>query len=110
MSDKMMLYFIHMLECIDKIEDFTKDGEALFLQSTLIQDAVYRNLEIIGAAASKVNAETREAFPDIPWRKMVGLRNILIHQYEGVEPAVTWLVILNELPKLKIALRKIVPK
>ncbi len=109
MNDKAMLYFIHILECINKIEDYTVAGKVVFLKSALIQDAVYRNLEVIGEAASKIDEKTRQSFPEVPWRKIVGMRNVLIHQYEGIAPEVTWLAVSNELPKLKASLQKIVP-
>jgi uncharacterized protein with HEPN domain len=77
MNDRVMLYFIHMLESIYRIEDYTKDGKDAFLKSKLIQDAVYRNLEIIGEAATRIDDGSRKSFPEIPWKKIVGLRNVL---------------------------------
>lgn len=108
MKQEESLYFIHMLECIYKIESFTAGGLEAFLDSVLIRDAVYRNLEVLGEAATHVGADTRKKLPSIPWRKIVGLRNVLIHQYEGVEPEVTWVAVECELPKLKAVLESIV--
>lgn len=109
MKHEEQLYFIHMLECIYKIESFTTGGIEAFLHSVLIRDAVYRNLEVLGEAATHVGTATRKNLSNIPWRKIVGMRNVLIHQYEGVEPEVTWVAVERELPKLKSVLEQLVP-
>lgn len=70
-------------------------------------DAVIRNLEIIGEAASKVPQEMQEKYSDIPWYQMKGMRNILIHEYFGVDNEMLWKTIQNDLPKLKTSLQNI---
>ena len=70
-------------------------------------DAILRNLEVIGEAAKNAPDRMREAHPDIPWRKMAGLRDILIHQYFGVDLDIVWDIVQNEVPKLAEALRRI---
>nr|WP_321400354.1 DUF86 domain-containing protein [uncultured Desulfobacter sp.] len=70
-------------------------------------DAVIRNLEIIGEAASKVPQEIQEKYFDIPWYQMKGMRNILIHEYFGVDNEMLWKTIQNDLPKLKTSLQNI---
>lgn len=91
------LYLVHIIECVDKIEMFTKDGKDIFLSSILIQDAVYRNFEIIGEAAKRVPDDVRKYIPDIPWRQVAGFRDVLIHQYDGVDPLQVWQVVENNL-------------
>lgn len=91
------LYLVHIIECVDKIELFTKDGKEIFLSNILIQDAVYRNFEIIGEAAKHVPDNVRKNIPDIPWRQVAGFRDVLIHQYDGVDPLQVWQVIENNL-------------
>jgi uncharacterized protein with HEPN domain len=62
------LYLTHIIECVDKIEQFTKNGKDIFLSSVLIQDAVYRNFEIIGEAAKRIPNDVRKNISDVPWR------------------------------------------
>ncbi|MCK5914883.1 MAG: DUF86 domain-containing protein [Deltaproteobacteria bacterium] len=70
-------------------------------------DAVVRNLEIIGEAATHVPDEVQEKFADIPWYQMKAMRNILIHEYFGVDNEVLWKIIRDDLPLLRIGLRKV---
>ncbi|ABU58543.1 protein of unknown function DUF86 [Roseiflexus castenholzii DSM 13941] len=64
-------------------------------------DAVTRNLEIIGEAARQIPEPLRERYPLIPWRRVVGLRNIVIHQYFAVDPNIIWTIATQQLPELK---------
>jgi len=66
----------------------------------MIQDAVIRNLEIIGEATKNISSTTRQTAPSIPWQKMAGLRDVLIHDYFGVDLDTVWLVVENRLPDL----------
>ncbi len=91
------LYLVHIIECVDKIKLFTKDGKDIFLSSILIQDAVYRNFEIIGEVAKRVPDNVRKNIPDVPWRQVAGFRGVLIHQYDGVDPLQVWQVVENNI-------------
>lgn len=103
------IYLAQILERIVRIEGFTPGGKKSFLADPLIQDAVIRNLEVIGEASRRVGAEYQAAHPEIPWREMAGLRNILIHDYESVNLEKIWQVVEKELPSVKGALKKILP-
>lgn len=94
-------YLIHIIECINNIENYTKEGKDKFMESTLIQDAVIRNLEIIGEATKKVSKDLRDSYSELPWREMAGLRDVLIHDYFGVDIKIVWNVVDNELNKVK---------
>ncbi|MBN2316422.1 MAG: DUF86 domain-containing protein [Sedimentisphaerales bacterium] len=98
-----------ILERIIRIEDFTRVGKQSFVDNPLIQDAVIRNLEVIGEASRRVGTEYQTVHPEIPWREMSGLRNILIHDYESVNLEKIWQVIKKELPSVKDTLEKILP-
>ncbi|MBK6769508.1 MAG: DUF86 domain-containing protein [Ardenticatenales bacterium] len=98
-----------MLERILRIESYTWEGESSFLQNPLIQDAVIRNLEVIGEAAKRVPDEFRVQHPDIPWRALTGFRDVLIHQYEGVGLALVWSAVATSLPELRQAIEAVLP-
>ncbi|MCO1601372.1 HepT-like ribonuclease domain-containing protein [Desulfosporosinus nitroreducens] len=98
-DDKVFLQ--NILECIVKIETYTNSGKQKFMSSDLIQDAVIRNLEILGEATKRVSQGTKEKHQEIPWRQMAGLRDVLIHDYMGVSLKIVWNVVQNELPQLK---------
>ena len=81
-----------------------------FYNSEEKQDAVIRRLEIIGEAAKKISQQTRDAYPNIPWKEMSGMRDVLIHEYFGVSPSIVWNVIRNELNHLLPTLKEVLEK
>ncbi len=75
------LFLYDILECIEKIEKYTKDMDFDdFVKNDLVVDAVIRNLEIIGEALKNIPEDFRSKYPDIPWKKIGGFRNIVIHE------------------------------
>jgi len=80
-----------------------------FEESELLQDAVVRALEVVGEAAEHISKEFQDAYPEIPWHKMVGMRNRLIHEYFRVNYAAVWDTVRNDLPDLIKTLEKLVP-
>ncbi|MEE8435583.1 MAG: DUF86 domain-containing protein [bacterium] len=98
------LYILHMLECSDRIVSYTQEGREAFFQDTKTQDAVVRNFEIIGEAAKRVGQGIRSRAPAIPWTQVAGFRDVLIHQYEGVDLEEVWKRVDQDLPPLKKAL------
>jgi uncharacterized protein with HEPN domain len=102
------IFIEHILGCIDLIEEYTKgikkDG---FLNSGQIQDAVIRRIEIIGEASKNIPEEIKRKYPDIAWREMTGMRDILIHEYFGVDLELTWKVVTRDVPELKIKILKL---
>lgn len=71
-----------------------------FEHNTQLQDSVIRRLEIIGEAARRVSPETQNDHPELPWMEMIGMRNILIHEYDDIDLCMVWETVRNELPKL----------
>jgi uncharacterized protein with HEPN domain len=98
-----------MLEAARRISSYTAAlTYETFLADTKTQDAVTRNLEIIGEAVRKLSDELRDAHPNIPWRSMSGLRDRLIHDYFGVNFDIVWEIASHELPQVVPELEKIV--
>jgi uncharacterized protein with HEPN domain len=95
------LYLIHIGECIAKIEQYAAGGRDTFLGSSLIQDAVIRNFEIIGEATKHISPELRQRHPEVAWQQMAGFRDVLIHNYMGIAVAQVWQTIEQHLPTLK---------
>ncbi len=95
------IYLTHIVEAIENILDYTSGGRDEFMESSMIQDAVIRNFEIIGEATKNLSDSTRSRRPDIPWRRIAGLRDVLIHDYMGVNADEVWRVIENHLPLLR---------
>lgn len=90
------------MEAICKIEEYTDSlTKEEFLKSHLIQDAVLRRLEIIGEAVKNIPSEVRNIYSDIPWKQMAGMRDVLIHDYFGVNLERVWLTVKKDLPKVK---------
>jgi uncharacterized protein with HEPN domain len=95
------LYLSNIKECIERIEEYTSSGRDTFMQTTMIQDAVIRKLEIIGEATKRLSPELRAKYPDTPWQKMAGLRDVLIHDYLKVNINLIWQIVEENLNGLK---------
>lgn len=95
------VYLKHIRDAIKKIDFYTTGGRKAFFQNTMVQDAVIRNLEVIGEAVKNLSPEFRRRHPEIPWRSISALRNVLIHEYFGVDLENVWRVIQRRLPRLK---------
>ncbi|MCJ7745054.1 MAG: DUF86 domain-containing protein [Actinobacteria bacterium] len=84
--------------------DYTADRDfKSFVNDGMCTDAVLRNFEVIGEAAKKIPVEVRNSHPDIPWERMIGLRNIVSHEYFGIDFSIIWHIIesnLSDLPSL----------
>jgi len=94
------LYIQDILECIEKIDEFVGDmAYDEFIEDEKTVDAVLRNLEVIGEAAKNVPEELKDRFPDVEWRRMVGLRNIITHEYFGVDMNIIWQAATRNVPE-----------
>jgi uncharacterized protein with HEPN domain len=96
------LYLKDILTCATKVRDYVGSlTYEQFIEEEMVVDAVVRNLGIIGEAAGNVPTEMREKYPWVDWKKIVGLRNILIHDYFGIDFEILWDIIKNKLPELE---------
>lgn len=111
MKKDSTVFLKHILESIGLIEKYTKGfKKKKFKKSRKIQDAVIRNLEIIGEATKNLPKDFTAKHPEISWSKIAGLRDVLIHMYFGVDLDMTWDVIKNHLPDLKKKIKAILKK
>lgn len=100
------VYIEHMLDSILRINEYIESKE-LFYDSRLVQDAVVRNLQVMAESSQRLSEEIKNNCPDIQWNDISGFRNILVHDYLGIDLDVIWSVVEQELPKLEKALNEI---
>ena len=101
------LYLRHILDAIQKIEEYVAVGRDVFLSSSHWQDAVVRQLEIIGEATKRLSKALYSQHSDVPWRRIAGLRDVLIHDYMGVDINAVWEITQKNLPALKTRVAEI---
>ncbi len=109
MEKDNLVYLKDMLGAVEQIMDYCKDCDYVkFANTKIIQDAVIRNLEILGEAANKLSDDFVKSHPDLPAKQARGMRNLLIHHYDYVDVDEVWKVIENDLSPLKENLQKII--
>jgi uncharacterized protein with HEPN domain len=97
------LYLIHIRECIDRIRRYTAAGRNLFLADSMIQDAVLRNLQVLAESTLHLSQALRDSQPQIDWRSIRGFRNVVVHDYLGLDMARVWEAVANDLDTLRAA-------
>jgi uncharacterized protein with HEPN domain len=100
------LYLHHMLERCQRITRFIRPGRDAFMASVELQDAVIRNVEVIGEAAKRVSAGARGLLASLDWRAICGMRDVLIHDYIGVDLDEVWNVASSRIPELQAVLEQ----
>ena len=106
MSRDPVLYLEDMLEACDKLARYVEGiGREQLFEDEMRMDAVVRNIELIGEAAAQLPEEIRDRIAGVPWREMIGMRNILVHAYFGIDPNIVWTVATEKAPELAQAIR-----
>jgi uncharacterized protein with HEPN domain len=101
------IYLEHIIDCIDLINDYTEYDKFKFMNSSMVQDAVIRNLQTLAESTQRLSPELKERHPEINWKAIAGFRNILVHDYLGLDLELIWAVIENRLPQLKESFEKL---
>jgi len=104
------LYLQDILAAIGRIEEYTAGGKAEFLKNTLIQDAVLRQFSIIGEAAGKLPKAMQTTHANIPWKHIIGMRNIIIHDYADTDIPTIWDCVEKDLPPLRRLIKAMLRK
>lgn len=94
------VYLEHMLDCIQRIDEYVENKDQ-FYNSSLVQDAVVRNLQVMAESSQRISVDIKNRYSNIPWASIAGFRNILVHDYLGVDLDVIWSVVELELPALE---------
>jgi uncharacterized protein with HEPN domain len=95
------LYLIHIQEAIERIEDYTQDGEEYFMEDRKTQDAVLRNLHTLAESSQRVSSSLKEQYPQVEWRILSAFRNVVVHDYLGISLSRVWDIVEDDLPGLK---------
>ncbi|MBK7706952.1 MAG: DUF86 domain-containing protein [Acidobacteria bacterium] len=98
------VYVRHIAECISGVETNTANGLAEFLSSRTIQDATLRNLQTMSEATQRLSDTVKSKHPNVQWQRISAFRNVLVHNYLGIDLELIWKVIQEDLPELKRAI------
>lgn len=97
-------------ESIDNINKYAVRGRESFEEDELIQNWVIRQLQILGEAATKISDDFQSKHPDMPWHKIIGMRNILVHDYFGIDVNIVWSIVEKDMPVLERQIKKLLRK
>lgn len=97
-------YSVHIVECLDRIKKYTAGGHSEFLTNTMVQDAVLRLLQIMAESATRLTDSAKATMPEIDWKRIGAFRNVVAHDYLGLELERIWRIIEHDLPPLRKAI------
>lgn len=101
-QNRDLIYLGDILDAIGRIESYTAGiKKSEFMGNFMMQDAVMRQIEIVGEASNSVSDEFQEKYQELPWFQMRGIRNKIVHDYRGINLHVIWDTVTNNLPALK---------
>lgn len=101
---------LDIADAIERINKYAERGRKVFEQDELIQNWIVHHLQILGEAAAKISDDFKNNYPDIPWFKIIGMRNILVHDYFGIDIDVVWAVVEKDLPELEQNIKSLLDK
>lgn len=96
------LYLVHILECIDKIEKFILKDPSIIREDDLVYDAVLRNLQILAESSQRISNDTKTLSPSTNWKGISALRNVLVHDYLGIDTERILPILSKDLPEFKV--------
>ncbi len=100
LGDKIRLK--HLLDAIEEIEKYLRGVEySIFLENSMMRFACIKQIEIIGEASNHISSELKSRFTSIEWAQIVGIRNVFIHEYFGIDSFLVWQIIQSDIPELK---------
>jgi len=97
-------YLRHILEMVRRMEENASQGRPAFMASHTLQDAIFRNLQTMAETTQRLSAELKTTRPDVEWPRIAALRNVLVHDYLGIDLDRVWEIVQNDVPRLKIAI------
>jgi uncharacterized protein with HEPN domain len=97
------VYLRHILECIGRIDENTSDGRDTFMASHTLQDAVLRNLQTMAESTQRLSESLKARYPDVEWRRIAAFRNILVHNYLGIDLDRIWDVVEHDVVEMRTA-------
>lgn len=98
------LYLLHIRECIRRVQEYTAAGKEQFWADCKTQDAVLHNLQTLAESAQRLSATLKDKRADVDWRAIAGFRNVLVHDYLGVDLGEVWDIVTRDVPALKNAI------
>jgi uncharacterized protein with HEPN domain len=104
-SDRERL--LDILEAIERIEKYAEEGKGAFEMDELIQTWVVHHIAIIGEACRSLPADFQARYANVPWADIIGMRNILVHHYFGIDTDAVWSVVEHDIPELKLNIQTI---
>lgn len=102
-----LVYVEHVLGCIARIESYTAGKKSVFVDSTLVQDAVVRNLQVLAESTQRISEAIKQKYPEVDWRGLAGFRNVLAHGYLGLDAQRIWELIESRLAVIGTSMERI---
>ncbi len=95
------VYLHHIMECIRRVEENVSGGHEKFIRSHTLQDAVLRNLQTMAEATERLRAALKASYSEIEWSRVAAFRNVLVHNYLGIDREAVWEITQRDIPQLK---------
>ena len=109
MKDEI-IYLRHILECIRRIEENAIGGRDRYMDSHTLQDAMLRNLQTMAESVQRLPDDLKATRPEIEWQRIIAFRNVLVHDYLGIDTAIIWEITQRDIPELKEAILSMLSK